>query len=57
MDLESARRANLLVGNGAGAPLVELLFTGAKFLVLSSSELAIAGAEVDATGPVEKFSR
>ena len=51
MDLESARTANLLVGNDAGAPLVELLFTGAKFLVLSSSELAIAGAEVECEWP------
>jgi biotin-dependent carboxylase-like uncharacterized protein len=51
MDLESARRANLLVGNDAGAPVVELLFTGAKFLVLSSSELAIAGAEVECEWP------
>ena len=51
MDLESARTANLLVGNDAGAPLVELLFTGAKFLVLSSSELAIAGAEVECDCP------
>ena len=51
MDLESARQANLLVGNSAGAPVVELLFTGAKFLVLSSSELAIAGAEVECEWP------
>ena len=51
MDLESARQANLLVGNNAGAPVVELLFTGAKFLVLSSSELAIAGAEVECEWP------
>jgi biotin-dependent carboxylase-like uncharacterized protein len=51
MDLESARQANLLVGNKAGAPVVELLFTGAKFLMLSSSELAIAGAEVECEWP------
>jgi biotin-dependent carboxylase-like uncharacterized protein len=51
MDLESARQANLLVGNKAGAPVVELLFTGAKFLVLSSSELAIAGAGVECEWP------
>ena len=51
MDLESARQANLLVGNNAGAPVVELLFTGAKFLVLSFSELAIAGAEVECEWP------
>jgi biotin-dependent carboxylase-like uncharacterized protein len=51
MDLESARQANLLVGNKAGAPVVELLFTGAKFLVLRSSELAIAGAEVECEWP------
>ena len=51
MDLESARQANLLVGNKAGAPVVELLFTGGKFLVLSSSELAIAGAEVECEWP------
>ena len=34
-----------------GAPVVELLFTGAKFRVLSSSELAIAGAEVECEWP------
>jgi biotin-dependent carboxylase-like uncharacterized protein len=51
MDLEAARTANLLVGNDAGAPVVELLFTGARFLVLSSSELAIAGAEVECESP------
>ena len=47
MDLESAQKANLLVGNEAGAPVVELLFAGAKLLVLSPSELAITGAEVE----------
>ena len=52
MDLDSAQRANLLVGNDAGAPVVELLFTGAKFLVLSSSEFAIAGAEVECDWPM-----
>jgi biotin-dependent carboxylase-like uncharacterized protein len=52
MDRESASKANLLVGNDAGAPLLELLFTGAKFLVLSSSEVAIAGAEVECEWPV-----
>jgi biotin-dependent carboxylase-like uncharacterized protein len=57
MDLESARRANLLVGNDAGAPVVELLFTGAKFLVLSSSELAIAGADVECEWPIWKNFR
>jgi biotin-dependent carboxylase-like uncharacterized protein len=51
MDLESARQANLLVGNDVGAPVLELLFTGAKFLVLTSSELAIAGAEVECDWP------
>ena len=51
MDREAARTANLLVGNDTGAPVVELLFTGAKFLVLSSSELAIAGAEVECEWP------
>ena len=52
MDRESASRANLLVGNDAGAPVLELLFTGAKFLALSSSELAITGAEVDCEWPL-----
>ena len=51
MDLESARRANLLVGNDEGAPVLELLFTGAKFRVLNSSELAIAGTEVECGWP------
>jgi biotin-dependent carboxylase-like uncharacterized protein len=51
MDLESARRANLLVGNEAGAPVLELLFTGARFRVLSSCELAVAGAEVECEWP------
>jgi biotin-dependent carboxylase-like uncharacterized protein len=52
MDLQSARMANLLVGNDAGAPVIELLFTGAKFLALSSSEFAIAGAEVECEWPM-----
>ena len=57
MDLESARRANLLVGNAAGAPVLELLFTGAKFRVLNSFELAIAGAEVECEWPAWKNFR
>ena len=52
MDLESARKANLLVGNDPGAPVVELLFSGAKFLVLSSCELAMTGAEVECEWPM-----
>jgi biotin-dependent carboxylase-like uncharacterized protein len=51
MDLESAQKANLLVGNDAGAPVVELVFTGAKFFVLSSAEFAIAGADVECEWP------
>jgi biotin-dependent carboxylase-like uncharacterized protein len=57
MDLESARRANLLVGNDEGAPVLELLFTGAKFRALNSSELAIAGANVECGWPTWKNFR
>jgi biotin-dependent carboxylase-like uncharacterized protein len=51
MDLDSARKANLLVGNEEGAPVVELLFTGARFRALGSAELAIAGADVETEWP------
>jgi biotin-dependent carboxylase-like uncharacterized protein len=51
MDADSARKANLLVGNEEGAPVLELLFTGARFLVLSSAEFAITGAEVESECP------
>jgi biotin-dependent carboxylase-like uncharacterized protein len=51
MDLDSARKANLLVGNEEGAPVIELLFTGARFRVLNSAELAITGAEVESGWP------
>ena len=56
MDADSARKANLLVGNEEGAPVLELLFTGARFRVLSAAELAITGAEVESESPaVEEF--
>ena len=51
MDADSARKANLLVGNEQGAPVLELLFTGARFRVLSAAELAITGAEVESECP------
>lgn len=51
MDLDSARKANLLVGNQEDAPLIELLFTGARFRILNSAELAIAGAHVESGWP------
>ena len=51
MDVDSARKANLLVGNDEGAPVLELLFTGAKFRVLGAGEMAIAGADVDCEWP------
>ena len=51
MDLDSARKANLLVGNEEGAPVIELLFTGARFRALGSAELAIAGADVESRWP------
>jgi biotin-dependent carboxylase-like uncharacterized protein len=51
MDADSARKANLLVGNEEGAPVLELLFTGARLRVLSASELAITGAEVECDCP------
>ena len=51
MDADSARKANLLVGNDEGAPVLELLFTGARFRVLSAAEFAITGAEVDSDRP------
>ena len=47
MDIDSARKANLLVGNDEGVPVVELLLTGARFRALKAAELAIAGAEVE----------
>ena len=51
MDSDSARRANLLVGNEEAAPVLELLFTGARFRVLSAAELAITGAEAECEYP------
>jgi biotin-dependent carboxylase-like uncharacterized protein len=51
MDADSARKANLLVGNEEGAPVLELLFTGARFRVLGAAELAITGAEVESECP------
>ena len=51
MDSDSARKANLLVGNEEGAPVLELLFTGARFRVLGAAELAITGAEVESECP------
>ncbi|HEY5704365.1 MAG TPA: biotin-dependent carboxyltransferase family protein [Terrimicrobiaceae bacterium] len=51
MDADSARQANLLVGNEEGAPVIELLFTGARFRVLSAAELAITGADVESECP------
>ena len=39
MELESARRANLLVGNDEGAPVLELLLASEKFGVLNSSRV------------------
>jgi biotin-dependent carboxylase-like uncharacterized protein len=51
MDADSARKANLLVGNQEGAPVLELLFTGARFRVLGAAELAITGAEVESGCP------
>jgi biotin-dependent carboxylase-like uncharacterized protein len=51
MDADSARKANLLVGNEEGAPVLELLFTGARFRVLGVAELAITGAEVESECP------
>jgi biotin-dependent carboxylase-like uncharacterized protein len=51
MDLDSARKANLLVGNQEEAPVIELLFTGARFRILNSAELAIAGAHVESGWP------
>jgi 5-oxoprolinase (ATP-hydrolysing) subunit C len=51
MDTDSARKANLLVGNEESAPVLEFLFTGARLLVLSAAEFAITGAEVDPDCP------
>ncbi len=51
MDVDSARKANLLVGNDEKAPLVELLFTGARLRAVFGAELAIAGAEVACEWP------
>ena len=51
MDEDSARKANLLVGNQEDAPVLELLFTGARFRVLSAAEFAITGATVESDRP------
>ena len=51
MDLESARKANLLVGNHEGAPVLEILFAGAGFELLRAAELALTGADVDSGCP------
>ena len=51
MDEDSARKANLLVGNEEDAPVLELLFTGARFRVLSAAEFAITGAAVESDRP------
>ncbi len=51
MDLESARKANLLVGNDERAPVIELLFSGAKFRVVGATEVAISGADVACDWP------
>jgi biotin-dependent carboxylase-like uncharacterized protein len=51
MDIVSASKANLLVGNVEGAPVLELLFTGGRFRVLSAAELAITGADVESNCP------
>lgn len=46
MDAESARQANLLVGNRESAPVLEFLFTGARLKALEAAEMAITGAAV-----------
>ncbi|MGA7214223.1 MAG: hypothetical protein WBX20_08455 [Terrimicrobiaceae bacterium] len=51
MDKDSAGKANLLVGNEEGAPVLELLFTGARLRVLSAVELAVTGADVETNCP------
>ena len=51
MDLESARKANLLVGNHEGAPVLEILFAGARLELLRAAELALTGADVDSGCP------
>jgi biotin-dependent carboxylase-like uncharacterized protein len=51
MDADSARKANLLVGNEEGAAVLELLFTGARLRILSAAEFAITGAEVESDCP------
>ena len=51
MDVDSAGKANLLVGNDERVPVVELLFTGARLRANFAAELAIAGAEVACEWP------
>ena len=51
MDEDSARKANLLVGNEEDAPVLELLFTGARFRVLGAAEFSITGAAVASNRP------
>ena len=50
MDKDSARKANLLVGNEEDAPVLELLFTGARFRVLERPSF-LAGAAVESDRP------
>lgn len=52
MDADSAAQANLLVGNPAGAPVLELTYTGARLRVLQRCELALAGADVACSHPL-----
>lgn len=54
MDADSARQANRLVGNPDEAPVLEMLFTGARLRVLASTELALTGAAVRASHPYWK---
>jgi biotin-dependent carboxylase-like uncharacterized protein len=51
MDADSARKANLLVGNEERAAVLEFLFTGGRLRILSAAEFAVTGADVVSSCP------
>ena len=56
MDSHAAECANRLLENESSAPVLELLFQGAKFEVLQDVWLAVCGAEVRCTVPTWRAS-
>jgi len=47
MDRRSLARANALVGNGAGAPALEIALVGPELEAMDETEVAVAGADFD----------